>query len=296
MINKIEAMRGALRKSEQKVADLVLARPNMITNMSLADVAAKAGVSEPTVVRFCRAVGCAGFQDLKLRLVGDLARVIPYVHHDVRLMDPGADLTAKIFDRTISTLVRVKSNLREVGVEEAVALLAAAPKIEFYGLGASGIVAMDAQNKFFRLGVPCNAYIDAHVQCMSAAVLKPGSVVVAISNSGANADLMHSVDTALKAGARIIAITRPDSDLAARADVVLPAVVPEESEIQTPMTSRIVHLLLIDVLQIGVALQRGPAAAADMERAKKGLKSKPPAPKPAMADAVAENRPLLKEV
>ena len=68
MINKIEALRTDLRKSEKKVADLVLARPNMITGMSLADVAAKAGVSQPTVLRFCRAVGCSGFQDLKIKL------------------------------------------------------------------------------------------------------------------------------------------------------------------------------------------------------------------------------------
>ncbi|MDJ0835411.1 MAG: SIS domain-containing protein [Acidobacteriota bacterium] len=282
MINKIEAMRADLRKSEKKVADLVLARPNMITNMSLADVAAKAGVSEPTVLRFCRGVGCSGFQDLKIRLVGDLARVIPYVHHDVRLQDPASDLAAKIFDRTISTLLRVKGSLRDVRIETAIDLLAEASKIEFYGLGASGIVADDAQNKFFRLGIPCNAYRDPHVQCMAASILKKNAAVVAISNSGSNVDLLHSVDMALKAGANVIAITRNQSPLAQKATVVLPADVPEESEIQTPMTSRIVHLLLIDVLQIGVALRRGPAAAADMERAKAGLKAKPVTPKPSM--------------
>jgi len=275
MINKIEALRADLRKSEKKVADLVLARPNTITSMSLADVARKAGVSQPTVLRFCRAVGCSGFQDLKMRLIGDLARVIPYVHHDVRLQDPASDLAAKIFDRTISTLVRMKNSLRETNVDAAIDLLASARKIDFYGLGASGHVAEDAQNKFFRLGIPCNAYCDPHVQCMAAGILNDDAVLVAISNSGTNMDLIHSVEIALRSGASVIAITRPDTPLAEMATVVLPAEVQEETEIQTPMTSRIVHLLLIDVLQIGVALRRGPAAAETMQRAKAALDARP---------------------
>jgi len=271
MINKIESMRADLRKSEKKVADLVLARPNMITGMSLAGVAEKAGVSEPTVLRFCRAVGCSGFQDLKMRLIGDLARVIPYVHHDVRLQDPASELAAKIFDRTISTLVRMKNSLRETNVEAAVDILASAKKIDFYGLGASGIVALDAQNKFFRLGIPCNAYQDPHVQCMAAGILEEGCALVAISSSGTNPDLLHSVDIALRSGASVIVLSRKGTPLAEKATVLLPAEVPEETEIQTPMTSRIVHLLLIDTLQIGVALRRGPAAAELMQRAKLAL-------------------------
>jgi RpiR family carbohydrate utilization transcriptional regulator len=274
MIGKIELLKPELRKSEQKVAELVLSRPNVITSMSMADMAHKAGVSQPTVLRFCRAVGCTGFQDLKIRLIGDLARTIPFVHRDVRVEDSAKDLSDKLFDRTISTLMRIKNQIDPDALDRAMTILAEANRIEFFGSGASGIVAMDGQNKFFRLGVPCNAVIDHHVQCMSAAILKPGAVVVAISSSGRNANLIQSVNLAIESGVSVVSITRGGSPLAERSSTALCPRIPEDTRIQTPMTSRLVHLMLIDVLQVGVALRKGPHAARDMEKAKASLKGK----------------------
>lgn len=274
MITNIEALKDKLRRSEQKVADLVLSRPNMITSMSLAEVARKAGVSEPTVLRFCRAIGCSGFQDLKMRLIGDLARVIPYVHRDVHVEDPAADLTAKIFDRTISTFMRAKDKIDGKAMDTAIELLATADKIEFYGLGASGHVAMDAQNKFFRLGIPTNAYCDTHVMGMSASILRGNSVVVAISNSGRSAELLEAVDLALGCDAKVIAVTTAGSPLAERATTALLADIPEDTLIQTPMASRLVHLVLLDVLQVGVTLRRGPMAARELEKTKVSLRNR----------------------
>lgn len=274
MITKIETLRSNLRRSEQKVADLVLSRPNMITSMSLADVAEKSGVSQPTVLRFCRAIGCSGFQDLKVRLIGDLARVIPYVHRDVHVEDPAADLATKIFDRAISSMMRVKDKLDGKAMERAVTLLATAEKIEFYGLGASGLVAHDAQNKFFRLGIPCNAYSDPHIQGMSASILKEGSVVIAISNSGRSIDLLNVIEVAKKGGAKVISVTDKASPLAKMSDVALEVEVPEDALIQTPMTSRIIHLMILDVLQVGVTLRRGPIAARELEKTKASLRAR----------------------
>lgn len=274
MIGKIEALLPDLRKSEQKVAELVLSRPNVITNMSMADMARKAGVSQPTVLRFCRAVGCSGFQDLKIRLIGDLARTIPFVHRDVRVEDSARDLSDKIFDRAISTLMRVKNQIDPDALDRAMTILAEASRIEFFGSGASGIVAQDGQNKFFRLGIACNAVVDHHVQCMTAAVLKPGSVVVAISSSGCNANLLQTVELANESGAGIVSLTQAGSPLANVSTVALCPQIPEDTQIQTPMTSRLVHLMLIDVLQVGVALRKGPHATRDMERAKASLRGK----------------------
>lgn len=274
MITQIEAVKDKLRRSEQKVAELVLSRPNTITGMSLAEVARKASVSEPTVLRFCRAIGCSGFQDMKMRLIGDLARVIPYVHRDVHVEDPAADLSSKIFDRTISTLLRVKDKIDGKALERAIALMAVADRIEFYGLGASGLVAMDAQNKFFRLGMPTNAYIDSHIMGMSAAILRPSSVVVAISNSGRSVELLEAVEIALQTGAQVIGLTCTGSPLAERATVALVTDVPEDSLIQTPMASRLVHLVILDILQVGVTLRRGPMAARELEKTKLSLKNR----------------------
>ncbi len=274
MITQIEAVKDKLRRSEQKVAELVLSRPNTITGMSLADVARKAGVSEPTVLRFCRAIGCSGFQDMKMRLISDLARVIPYVHRDVHQEDAAGDLASKIFDRTISTLMRIKDKLDGKALEQAIVLAAEADRLEFYGLGASGLVAMDAQNKFFRLGIPTNAYVDSHVMGMSAAILRPSSVVVAISNSGRTKELLEAVEIALQAGAQVIGLTSHGTPLAERATVPLVTDVPEDTLIQTPMASRLVHLVILDILQVGVTLRRGPLAARELEKTKISLKNR----------------------
>lgn len=274
MLTRIKALRSELRRSEQKVADLVLGHPTTVVNASIATIAEKAGVSEPTIIRFCRAVGCTGFQDFKLRLAGSLASDIPYISSGVDASDTAENLSAKLFDRAIATLVQARNHLNTEGVERAVDLLAAAPRIEFYGHGASGIVAQDAQHKFFRLGVPTIAYSDAHTHNMSAAILPPDSVVVAISHTGRSAELIRSAELALEAGARVIAITACGSPLANRSTVALYADVNEDTDTYTPMTSRIAHLTICDILAVGVALRRGPELAASLEKTKRNLAEK----------------------
>ncbi len=271
MLNKIEALLDNLRRSERKVADLVLARPNHVVNMSMAELAKGAGVSEPTVLRFCRAVGCSGFQNMKMRLIGDLARTIPFVHRDVQMWDPVSEISSKIFDRTISTLMRVKSQVDGDVLEKASQLLSESSRIEFFGSGASGLVAMDAQNKFFRLGVPCNACCDHHTQGMIAAILKEDAVVVAFSTTGSSKSLLRNVQLASASGASVIAITSPGSPLAETASVAITIDIEEDTQIQTPMTSRIIHLMLVDILMVSCALKLGPGATRHMERAKASL-------------------------
>ena len=266
MINKIESLKATLSKSERKVADVVLAQPNLITNMSMADIAMRAGVSEATVVRFCRAVGCSGFQALKIRLIGDLARTIPYVHREVHLGDSCADLSEKLFERTISTLMRMKSHMEADSLEQAIAILATAGRIEFFGQGGSGVVAADAQNKFSRLGIPCNAYSDGKAQSMIAGVLDDKAVVVAISFSGEAEALLHALEIARQTGARIIAITSRQAPLAEMAHIVIPLDSPEDSGLQTEMTARILQLMVLDVLQVGADLRRGSTSARTGER------------------------------
>ena len=272
MLERIRAVRPSLRKSEQKVADFVLARPNTAVSSSIAALARKAGVSEPTIIRFCRAIECTGFQDFKLKLVGSLATGVPYVSSGVGPGDSVAELCSKVFDRAIATLVRVRNHINPEAIERAIELLDGAGRIEFYGHGASGIVAADAQHKFFRLGVPAVAYSDPHVHSMSAATLGPGSVVVAISHTGSSADLLHSVDVARESGAAVIGITAWGTPLAQRCTVALFAEVAEDTDVYTPMLSRSAHLVILDVLAVGVALRRGPDLRGQLERSKRNLR------------------------
>jgi RpiR family carbohydrate utilization transcriptional regulator len=268
LLDRVEALIDTLRPSEQMVGRFVLRHPNLVISLSFPDIAAKCGVSQPTVARFCVAAGFTGYRDFKLRLAQSLANGVPFVHHDVGMQDSMADVGAKVFDRGIAALVSVRNHLDPEALTRATKFLAEANRIEFYGLGNSGIVATDAQHKFFRLGVPAVAYSDPHIHAMAASLLSKQDVVVAISGTGRTRELIRSVEIARDAGAAVIAITASGSPLAKLATVALFADVREDLDVYAPMTSRMVHLVLLDVLSVGVAVARGPALAKRLKRAK----------------------------
>lgn len=271
LLDRVEAGMESLRPSEQAVAQYILRHPNQVIDLAFPDIAHRAGVSQPTVARFCLAFGFAGYRDFKLRLAQSLAGSVPYVHRDVGLQDSAAEIGAKVFDRSIAAMVHARNHLEPANIRAAATLLARARRIEFYGSGNSGIVAMDAQHKFMRLGPPTAAYADPHLQLVAAALLDTDAVVVAISGSGSTVDLLEAVGVAREAGARIVAITASGSPLADLADVLLRADVPEDLDVYAPMSSRLVHLALIDVLAVAVAVERGPALAQKLKRSKQVL-------------------------
>lgn len=263
-----------LSQSQRRVAAAVLADPERSVRLNLADLAMAAEVSEPTVVRFCRRVGCEGYQDFKVRLAQSLVTRSGYADLEVKPDDPSRAYAHKIIDATVDVLGHVRRTLDTDAVDTATEVLARARKIEFYGMGASGTVALDAHHKFFRLVVPCVAYIDAHMQFMSAATLGPGDVVVAISHTGRTRELIESVQLARRGGADVIAITAPGTPLARLASLALTVDVPEDTDVFTPMFSRLAHLVILDVLAVGMALRGGEATATRLARMKSSLKAK----------------------
>lgn len=271
VLEAVHANHARLRPAERKVADIVLAKPDGVIYMTLADLAREAGVSEPTVVRFARASGCDGFQDFKIRLAQGLASPFAYADLDVRPDDTAEAYAAKVFKATADTLLRVHARLDPEAIEAAVEAIAAAGKLEFFGLGASGAVAMDAYHKFFRLISSCAAYTDPHMQHMSASALATGDVVVAISHTGRTRDLLDAVPVARAAGATVVAITASGSPLAEASSIVLGVDVPEDTDVHTPMVSRIAHLVVIDVLAVGVARRGGRDTAERLHRMKESL-------------------------
>ncbi len=274
MLNKIRHQLDNLPKAERLVADQVLAQPRWAVEAPVAEIARVARVSQPTVIRFCRSLGCEGLSDFKRRLANSLASGVPFVHSSVVVGDSVSDLAAKVFDNTISALLKCRNDLSAQGLQQAIDLLSSARRIEFYGQGNSGIIAEDAQHKFFRFGIPSVAYSDPHVHRMAASVLGPGDVCVAISASGRSADILNTVQLAMSVGAAVIAITPSGTPLARIATVNLSADTQEDTEVYTPTLSRVVHLVIIDVLSVGVALQRGPEAIAQLEKVKKSLRDK----------------------
>jgi RpiR family transcriptional regulator, carbohydrate utilization regulator len=268
MLARIEAMRAQLRPSERKLADYILETPREVLDVAMTELAQRVGVSQPTIARFCHALGCGGFREFKIRLAQSIAQGLPSVYRDVRPDEPAPGVVAKVFDRTIGALIEVRNSLSAASIAKAIDLLAQASRIEFYGAGGSGIAAQDIQHKFFRLGIPSVAYADPHTYTMSAALLSDGDVVVAISNTGRTRDIVDAAQSALDCGAKVIAITHSNSPLAQLATVSLIANVAEETDIFSPMTSRMSHLAIGDILAVGVALRCGPELADKLGRAK----------------------------
>jgi RpiR family transcriptional regulator, carbohydrate utilization regulator len=278
MLERIKASLPSLAPAEQRVGRLVLGDPRAFANLPVSELAERAHVSKPTVVRFCRSVGYDGLSDFKLKLAGSVSEGVPFIHRSVDPDDKTSDVLVKVIDNTVAAFLKYRNDASTVAIEKAVEALVATHRtgrrIEFYGVGNSGIVAQDAQHKFFRLGVNTIAYSDGHMQVMSATLLGPGDCLIVISNSGRTRDLVDACEIARKNGATTIVMTATGSPLASAGHIHLAADHPEGYDRYSPMVSRLLHLVIIDVLATTLALRIGPRLQPLLREMKNNLRSK----------------------
>lgn len=283
MLDRIRASLPALPPAEQRVGKLLLSDSRSFATLPVGELAKRAHVSKPTVVRFCRSVGYDGLVDFKRKLAGSVNEGVPFVHRAVDEDDKVDDIIVKVVDNAVSALLKYRNDAAGLAFERAVAALTTAGRegrrIEFYGVGNSGIVAQDAQHKFFRLGVNATAISDSHVQVMSATMLQPGDCAVIISNSGRSRDLIDVAEIARKKGATTVFITTSGSPLAQMGQsgsqqVLLPVDHPEDFDRYSPMVSRLLHLLVIDILTTAVALRLGKELRPMLQDIKRNLRNR----------------------
>ncbi|KPN74432.1 SIS domain-containing protein [Neisseria sp. 74A18] len=275
MLSKISESLSDLSGAERKVAESALAEPKWFVHAAVAEIAERASVSQPTVIRFCRSLGYKGLPEFKLALSASLGHEgMPYVHEELNADDDMGNVVEKVLGNAAASILGARRFLKEADLETAVVMLSHARRIEFYGVGNSGIVAQDAQHKFFRFGISTVAYVDTHIQLMAASVLSNRDVLVVISNSGSSIELLDAVSIAKENGASVIAVTRSESPLAQLADCVLSISAQENSELYTPMVSRLLQLAVIDILTIGLALRLGETASLQLQKGKRSIHSK----------------------
>ncbi len=261
LMERVQHMQHELSPAEQRVATLVLEHPRTVLGEPIAEIARLADVSQPTVIRFCRSLGFLGLADFKLKCASSLTGTIPVRHSQVRVSDSTHDLSAKVIDNTVSAILKFRDQLDVVAIDRAIALLRKANKVEFYAMGHSRVVSLDGQHKFFRFRIPTASYGDSHLFALAAELLQPGDVVVAISNSGRLPELLVAVEAARAAGADVIAITSSGSPLAKKATVCLAVDHAEDSTSFLSMISRVLQLLLIDIVSVGISLDARNARA-----------------------------------
>jgi RpiR family carbohydrate utilization transcriptional regulator len=273
LLERLNDVSSSLRKSERKVAELVADNPSFVMNSTMASVAEAAGVSEPTVMRFCTSLGFGGFQQFKMALAQALALGIPATLSTIERNDSLEELATKIFDHTISSLDRARRYQDPTQIERAVHAILACDSLLFAGLGASGIIALDAEQKFPLFGVPCSAPVDAHQQFIAASMAGPGTVVVAISNTGRTSSVLQVAETARANGATVIAMSGDATPLLEHCDIPLVVRTIEDTDIYTPTVSRLAGLVVIDILATAVALRRGTNHMDRLTTMKEGLAS-----------------------
>ena len=271
VLETIAARRDELRASERAVADLILRDPVRAIDFNMAGLADAAGVSEPTVMRFCSAIGFDGFRSFKITLAQTIALGLPVTLSAINENDSIDDVISKVFSHTISSLDRARRNLSTDSISSAVDILLDASEIIFVGAGASGIVAQDAQQKFPLFGVPCQAPTDYHQQFIAATMCTPTTVVVAISNTGRTETTFRAAEEAKRSGATVISITGDEGPLSEIADLDIHASTFEDTDYYTPTVSRLAALVVVDILATEIAMRRGPEGLARIRVMKEKL-------------------------
>ncbi|MFP3551470.1 SIS domain-containing protein [Paraburkholderia sp. SIMBA_049] len=272
LIPHIRSALESLRPAERKVADMVLSDVDFAMRASITELAQRADVSEPSVTRFCRAVGAHGLRDFKMQLAQSVAGGMPYASTAVARGDDTQTLIDKVGEAAVEGITRARSAIDPVAVNAALAALASARRVYFFGVGSgSGLVAQDAALRFLRLDIAASAFTDAHLQRLYAGLLEPGDVAFAISHSGRSVEVNESMQIAKERGATTIALTNVGSRLAWLVDIPLLLRVPSPIDPNTPGVSRLVHLCVMDALAIGVALRLEPHMLEKMRHAKARL-------------------------
>lgn len=261
LLTRVSEIRAQAPAARRAILDLILDDPDRVLEETFEQLAQRAGSSVPTVMRTCRDLGFAGLREFKLALAQELALGGSPLHRRVNIEDAADEVVAKIARSAAASVAGVRNQLDLATLDAAVGAIAAAPHIDVYGAGAtSWFMASDLQARLFRLGLSANAWADYHLQQVAAGAQKPGGVVIAISHVGGMPSLLDSVDIARAQGAKLVAITRPGTLLAGRADLLLGLSVPDDAVMHVGIDAYLVHLTLIEMLTVLVAQRLGEAA------------------------------------
>ncbi len=251
-LSRIRSSYPTFSASEARVADWLMQQPEQILHWSMAQVAMACGVSDTTVLRFCRTAGFHGFTDLKLSMARDLSSPTQIVHGDIAVGDSPIAIAREVFMSNVQALYDTLEMLDEEALVAAVRLLSDAKRILIVGVGTSGPIVENMYEMFFRQGLNCRAQTDSYLQLMEVALLGPGDVVVGISQSGRSTDPALTLQRARENGAATICITgNLESPIAKYADVTLLGIARETRA--EPIASRIAQSTIIDALYVIMA-------------------------------------------
>ena len=265
VVARLREIAASGSRSDQRLATEILADPDFATHAAIDRLAARAEVSEPTVTRFCRALGCSGLREFKVRLAQAVATAGRYIKPAGREGRAPQLIAAAAHGASEEVCNAIDVD----ALARAADFIVAARMVRAYGSGgSSSLAAVELENRLFRLGILAASSIDGEIQQMTAAAADAGVVVVAYSVSGEVRSVIQAVATARLYGAEAIAFTAPNSPLAEAASLVFPFRVDEGRDIFRPTPARYALLALTDMLAMSVAERIGAPAVERMRRIK----------------------------
>ncbi len=255
-----------LHDVEKKIADFILKEPETAVNMTVAQVAKKAGVADSSIIRFCQGLGYDGFTQLKINIARNLKKPEELIMEDISKDDGPLEITSKVFASSMRALAESVNLLDGDGLRSAVDLLLNAKRIEFYGVGTSASLASDAYYRFMRIGLPAYVATDPHVMRISAGLLDADCAAVGISHTGRTRDTVRTLEIARGKGAKTLCITSyMKSPIIEVSDIKLVTSTPETRFMKEAFSSRIAHIALLDSLYSCIALRKYESVVENLE-------------------------------
>jgi DNA-binding MurR/RpiR family transcriptional regulator len=254
-LKMLQNMLLQLPASERKIAQYILENPQSILNSTVNDIGAQAKTSGAAVIRLCKSLGLNGFQDLKVRIAGDLVKPAEQGYRDI---EPGESYFSIVQKTTSNSIQSIRDSAEIINYEElerAVQTLLSAQNVHFFGIGASNIIAKDAQQKFLRIQKNATAFTDTHLVATLIANAKKDDVVFAISHSGETAEVIKVISLAKERGVKTISLTKyGQSSVASSADIKLFTSYSGEPAFRSAATSsRLAQLYMMDILFLSMA-------------------------------------------
>jgi DNA-binding MurR/RpiR family transcriptional regulator len=246
-----------LTNSEKKVAEFILKNPEKLMGLSIAELSELSGGSQAAAIRLCKSLGVKGYKDLMIQVAGDLReREIKNedYYQEISQYDTVEDIVRSVSQNNMQSINDTLKVLDVGMVAKAVEALNGAKRIFFYGLGASNLIALDAQHKFMRINKTCFSFTDPDMQLTSSSMLNQDDIVVGISYSGKTTHVLSCIQSAKAVGANTITITKYGNNPIGRCADISLFISARENEIRSgAMASRISQLNVIDILYLGVA-------------------------------------------
>ncbi|KQP38016.1 MurR/RpiR family transcriptional regulator [Pseudorhodoferax sp. Leaf274] len=272
LLERIALARESAPATRRAILQAMLEDPDRTLEESFEQLAERSGSSVPTIMRTCRDLGFAGLREFKLALAQELALGGSPLHRRVNIADAADEVVGKIARSAAASVAGVRNQLDMAVLQAAVDAIAGATHIDIVGAGnTSWFMAMDLQARLFRLGLSATAWADYHLQQVAAGAQKAGGVVIAITHVGGMPSLLDAVDIARAQGAKVVAITRPGTALAARADWLLGLTVPDDAVMHVGIDAYLVHLTLIEVLTVLIAQRVGEPAVRRLRGVREAL-------------------------